>query len=610
MSSQSGHWNCKEKVFKSYQNSLTMELKELLQLSFLLASRVTGGRKGGVRSSEETFLAGLGSTLVHKLLGGSRRETLQHRDAGLAPASRGRGGGGCHPVSGSTLKEQRPPCGWRAVQLALLPRVLEGTLTGDTHPLEGSVFPPVPSRAVQPAVCHTVKTVTTLIARVLFRRLVHFLAASEYHAVMLDFHAMGQFPGVTGCMDCTHVHIRSPSRDDAEVYRNRKGVFLNVQINVIYLHAITGPQLQFFDVVASWPGSVHDSCSIFDGSRLRALYKESRVPGLLLGDIGYACLPLLMTPLTNPGVTNSPGGRWNASTAKNVVPAPMEVIYGLKLGKAGFPQFDSHRALQEHLKCSGFKNIEGTILASIMDARLKNPPCQVARALRMRVRVSKWMPNITLWSRRIWSKTHIREKKGKKKKPAKKIPTTEEDTPQEEPGEIRDGARRVEKRSKTMTAANPTDAQPSTSGRESSNTSVEIRTQLGQAQLACVNAIVPVGGILKRDQLEATTSTVQMITNICTDLIARNAYLEGRLESETKHYKPNDTRTYADIAKIIGNQDNETVKAVQAEAAQDSRREGEREALLIYPNNPSEGKEFAQHGPEICPCPRRPGIHQ
>ncbi|KAG0420100.1 hypothetical protein HPB47_003674 [Ixodes persulcatus] len=82
----------------------------------------------------------------------------------------------------------------------------------------------------QPTVCRTVKTVTTLIARVLFRRLVHFSASSEYHGVMRDFNAMGQFPGVTGCIDCTHVRIRSPGGDDAEVYRNRKGVFsLNVQ---------------------------------------------------------------------------------------------------------------------------------------------------------------------------------------------------------------------------------------------------------------------------------------------------------------------------------------------------------------------------------------------
>ncbi|KAG0422400.1 hypothetical protein HPB47_001772, partial [Ixodes persulcatus] len=32
MSSQRGHWNCKEKVLKAYRNSLTRELKELLQL--------------------------------------------------------------------------------------------------------------------------------------------------------------------------------------------------------------------------------------------------------------------------------------------------------------------------------------------------------------------------------------------------------------------------------------------------------------------------------------------------------------------------------------------------------------------------------------------------
>ncbi|KAM7297348.1 uncharacterized protein ISCGN_022501 [Ixodes scapularis] len=71
--------------------------------------------------------------------------------------------------------------------------------------------------------------------------------------------------------------------------------------------------------------------------------------------------------------------KWNASTAKNVVPAPLEVIYGLKSGKAGFPQFDSHRALQEHFKRSGFRNIEGTILASVMDAQMKSAPLQVVR---------------------------------------------------------------------------------------------------------------------------------------------------------------------------------------------------------------------------------------
>ncbi|KAL1416089.1 hypothetical protein MTO96_028259 [Rhipicephalus appendiculatus] len=79
-----------------------------------------------------------------------------------------------------------------------------------------------------------------------------------------EFYKIGKFPGVSGCIDCTHVPIRSPGGDDAEVYRNRKGYFsINVQ-------GITGPDLQFYDVVASWPGSAHDS-RIFDSSRARVV---------------------------------------------------------------------------------------------------------------------------------------------------------------------------------------------------------------------------------------------------------------------------------------------------------------------------------------------------
>lgn len=76
----------------------------------------------------------------------------------------------------------------------------------------------------------------------------------------------------------------------------------------IYLQAVTGPQLQFFDLVASWPGSVHDS-RIFDNSRVRVMYEEHRVPGMLLGDMGYACFPFLMTPLADPGPATTPEGR-------------------------------------------------------------------------------------------------------------------------------------------------------------------------------------------------------------------------------------------------------------------------------------------------------------
>ncbi|KAL3189822.1 hypothetical protein MRX96_020846 [Rhipicephalus microplus] len=67
-------------------------------------------------------------------------------------------------------------------------------------------------------------------------------------------------------------------------------LFVLIMTNTLTLamKAVAGPELQLFDNVSGWPGSVHYS-RIFDNSRLRVLYEENRVPGVLLGDAGYAC---------------------------------------------------------------------------------------------------------------------------------------------------------------------------------------------------------------------------------------------------------------------------------------------------------------------------------
>lgn len=145
----------------------------------------------------------------------------------------------------------------------------------------------------QPSVSRCIWETTQAVCLRLFPKYVRHPDAQEATSLMTRFHNIGGFPGVTGCIDCTHVPIDSPGGDDAEVYRNRKGYFsINVQ-------AVTGPELQFLDVVASWPGSVHDS-RIFSNSRVMVLYEQKAVPGILLGDQGYACLPYLMPPLRNP----------------------------------------------------------------------------------------------------------------------------------------------------------------------------------------------------------------------------------------------------------------------------------------------------------------------
>ncbi|KAM7302232.1 putative nuclease HARBI1 [Ixodes scapularis] len=204
----------------------------------------------------------------------------------------------------------------------------------------------------QPTVCRAVGVVTQLIARHLFQDLVHFPSAAQFNTVMLDFFALAKFPGVTGCIDCTHVRIKSPGGDDAEVFRHRKGVFsINVQ-------AVTGPQLQFYDVVVSWPGSVHDS-RIFDNSRVRVLYEERRVPGVLLGDMGYACFFFLMTPLADPGPANTPRGRYQKAHIKTR--NSVERAFGI--WKRRFPCLDMRlqhkprRAVQIITACAALHNL-------------------------------------------------------------------------------------------------------------------------------------------------------------------------------------------------------------------------------------------------------------
>jgi len=95
--------------------------------------------------------------------------------------------------------------------------------------------------------------------------------------------------GITGAIDCTHVHITSPGGDDAELYRNRKGRFsLNVQ-------TVCDADLVFTNVVCRWYGCAHDA-RICENSLLVDELEEGKVPGVLLGDGGYPSLPFFLTP--------------------------------------------------------------------------------------------------------------------------------------------------------------------------------------------------------------------------------------------------------------------------------------------------------------------------
>lgn len=152
-------------------------------------------------------------------------------------------------------------------------------------------------------VCRIVHKVTRCIASLSHKYIKFPDTEEERQKVMYSFFCMTGFPGVLGAIDCTHVPIQSVGGDAAEVYRNRKGYFsINVQL-------VCNHDLYITDVVARWPGSVHDS-TVFDFCHLRAEFETKHIPeGVLLGDGGYPCRPYLMTPLVNP--TTQPEKSYN-----------------------------------------------------------------------------------------------------------------------------------------------------------------------------------------------------------------------------------------------------------------------------------------------------------
>ncbi|XP_011876292.1 PREDICTED: putative nuclease HARBI1 [Vollenhovia emeryi] len=116
----------------------------------------------------------------------------------------------------------------------------------------------------------------------------------EIRTMQRAFYEMYKFPRVIGCINGTHIRIQSPGGEHAEEFRNRKGYFsLNTQV-------VCDHKMRIIDIVARWPGSVHDA-TIFQHSRLHRKLEEGTFnSGILLGDGGYPVKKYLLTPLLHP----------------------------------------------------------------------------------------------------------------------------------------------------------------------------------------------------------------------------------------------------------------------------------------------------------------------
>ncbi|XP_059195861.1 putative nuclease HARBI1 [Centropristis striata] len=107
-----------------------------------------------------------------------------------------------------------------------------------------------------------------------------------------EFYRIAGFPNVTGALDCTHLKIKSPGAHEVDFVNRKSFHSINVQM-VCYTDCLIN------NVVAEWPGSVHDS-RVFGTSEICQRLSQGEFSGVLLGDRGSACQPFLLTPFTDP----------------------------------------------------------------------------------------------------------------------------------------------------------------------------------------------------------------------------------------------------------------------------------------------------------------------
>lgn len=141
------------------------------------------------------------------------------------------------------------------------------------------------------------------------RQFITFPLGQQAADIQRAFFEVAGFPGIVGAVDGTHIRIQAP-RINEENYINRKGS-LNVQV-------IADAHSNILNVVAQWPGSVHDS-RVLRTSSIGEKLESGAVAGILLGDSSYACRLRLMTPFLHP--SGEPQARYNSAhkTTRGVV---------------------------------------------------------------------------------------------------------------------------------------------------------------------------------------------------------------------------------------------------------------------------------------------------
>ena len=140
----------------------------------------------------------------------------------------------------------------------------------------------------QPSACRYIRAVALGLQSV-YSKFISMPGSADMATIKSQFYELANLPGVLGLVDGTHVRIQKPSENEADYVNRHFYHSINVQ-------AICLPDGRFSDVLARFPGSVHDS-RIWKLSQVGKYVENNFLAGEhILGDSGYMLKPYLLTP--------------------------------------------------------------------------------------------------------------------------------------------------------------------------------------------------------------------------------------------------------------------------------------------------------------------------
>lgn len=149
----------------------------------------------------------------------------------------------------------------------------------------------------QPSVSRIItETLNALSARPVLSQFFKFpITPDETEIKKAEFVQIAGFPKVIGVIDGTHVRITAPKEFEAEYVNRKRYHSINTQI-------VFDARYRILDIVAKWPGSVHDARILNESALNRVLFGRGMVPQgcHLLGDSGYPSKKWLLTPYLRP----------------------------------------------------------------------------------------------------------------------------------------------------------------------------------------------------------------------------------------------------------------------------------------------------------------------